>query len=275
MAILPSILFLMLGISTLCLHHEPLPQALEKLAAVTGYIEVMDEGLHRLETAEPLLSCSCMFSIHAPCRGTNLASLLEPIRRASVVVMEQCFAIAAEVNAPVVVHPGYFAWPQEERERAGEQLETVACGTLLCRTGIPGAVYGGEHGKLGVFPAQDADEPPLIDGCGFTLDVGHAHQNHCLPAFLNRPAQHYHLHDNNTGEDSHWAAGKGTIDFTAVIKAIKRTGGSPVIEVADFDGAVESLHTLGKSAVTSALLLPANRNWRRFAEKSGGFRNIL
>ena len=108
MAILPSILFLMLGISTLCLHHEPLPQALEKLAAVTGYIEVMDEGLHRLETSEPLLSCSCMFSIHAPCRGTNLASLLEPIRRASVVVMEECFAIAAEVNAPVVVHPGYL-----------------------------------------------------------------------------------------------------------------------------------------------------------------------
>ena len=75
-AVLPSILLLMLGISTLCLHHEPLPQALEKLAAVTGYIEVMDEGLHHLENSEPLLSCSCRFSIHAPCRGTNLASLV-------------------------------------------------------------------------------------------------------------------------------------------------------------------------------------------------------
>ena len=101
-------------------------------------------------------------------------------------------------------------------------------------------------GNWEYFLLKTPDELPLIDGCGFTLDVGHAHQNHCLPAFLNRPAQHYHLHDNNTGEDSHWAAGKGTIDFTAVIKAIKRTGGLPVIEVADFDGAVESLHTLGK-----------------------------
>ena len=30
--------------------------------------------------------------------------------------MRQCFAIAAEVNAGVVVHPGYFAWA-EEREK--------------------------------------------------------------------------------------------------------------------------------------------------------------
>ncbi len=245
MAILPSILLLMLGISTLCLHHEPLPQALEKLAAVTGYIEVMDEGLHHLENSEPLLSCSCRFSIHAPCRGTNLASLLEPIRRASVVVMEECFAIAAEVNAPVVVHPGYFAWP-EERERAGEQLKrSLADLSRAAREYL--VQYTVENmGNWEYFLLRSPDELPLIDGCGFTLDVGHAHQNHCLPAFLNRPAQHYHLHDNNTSEDSHRAAGRGTIDFTAVMEAIKRTGGSPVIEVADFDGAVESLRTLGK-----------------------------
>ena len=42
----------MLGISTLCLHHEPLPLALDKIAKVTGSIEVMDEGLHFLNGAE-------------------------------------------------------------------------------------------------------------------------------------------------------------------------------------------------------------------------------
>ena len=56
-----------------------------------------------------------------PAGGLIFQSLLEPIRRGSVVVMEECFAIAAEVDAEVVVHPGYFAWP-EERVKAAQQL---------------------------------------------------------------------------------------------------------------------------------------------------------
>ena len=98
----------MFGISTFCLHQEPLTTALDKISSISDHIEVMDEGLHYLENSEPLMSYSAHFSIHAPCRGTNLASLLEPIRRASVEVIEQCFLIAAEVNAGVVVHPGIF-----------------------------------------------------------------------------------------------------------------------------------------------------------------------
>ncbi|MFZ1126794.1 sugar phosphate isomerase/epimerase family protein [Methanoregula sp.] len=235
----------MLGISTLCLLGEPLPEALAKLAGITGSVEVMDEGLHRLETAEPLLSHSCTFSIHAPCRGTNLASLLEPIRRASVTVMAECFAIAAEVNAPVVVHPGYFAWP-EEREQSELQLKR-SLADLSCAAREYSVQYTVENmGNWEYFLLKTPAELPLIEGCGFTLDVGHAHQNHCLGPFLARPAQHYHLHDNDTREDSHWAVGKGTIDFAAVMTAVRKSGGTPMIEVADFDGAVESLHRLGK-----------------------------
>ena len=58
----------MFGVSTFCLHNLPLPEALEKLAAITDRIEVMDDGPHFLETAEPLLSFSGHFSIHTPCR---------------------------------------------------------------------------------------------------------------------------------------------------------------------------------------------------------------
>ncbi len=112
----------MFGVSTFCLHQEPLTTALDTIGSVSDYIEIMDEGLHYLESAEPLLSYPAKYSIHAPCRGTNIASLLEPIRKASIEVMTQCFAIAAEVNAGVVVHPGYFAWA-EEREKAERQLK--------------------------------------------------------------------------------------------------------------------------------------------------------
>ncbi|HNX17055.1 MAG TPA: sugar phosphate isomerase/epimerase [Methanoregula sp.] len=235
----------MFGISTLCLHHEPLPVALDRIAEVTGYIEVLDEGRHHLENAELLLSHSCKFSIHAPCRGTNISSLLEPIRRASIAVMEECFVIAAEVNAEVVVHPGYFAWP-EERERAGQQLKRsiAALDNAAREYSVRYTLENMENWEY--FLLKTPDELPLIDGCGFTLDVGHAHLNHCLTAFLDYPAQHYHLHDNNATGDLHWAVGKGTIDFGPVMAAVRKSGGTPVVEVEEFQGAVDSMRSLQK-----------------------------
>jgi sugar phosphate isomerase/epimerase len=186
-----------------------------------------------------------MFSIHAPCRGTNLASLLEPIRRASVEVIAECFAIAAEVNASVVVHPGYFAWPEERAEACDQLSRSLADLSAAARD--CGVEYSVENmGDWEYFFLKTPAELPLIGDCSFTLDVGHAHQNHCLGAFLERPAQHYHLHDNDSTADAHLAVGKGTIDFGPVMTSVKKSGGSPVIEVVDFDDAVASLKVLEK-----------------------------
>jgi sugar phosphate isomerase/epimerase len=233
----------MFGISTFCLHQEPLTTALEKISRVSAYIEVMDEGLHYLDSAEPLLSYSCRFSLHAPSRGTNIASLLEPIRRASVEVIGQCFSVAAEVNAGVVVHPGYSAWA-EERTRAERQL-VVSLGDLT-RLGkeysVPFYIENMENWDY--FFLKTPDELPLIGNTPLALDVGHAHQNHCLLEFLSFPAGHYHLHDNNTKEDSHVAIGEGTIDFKPVMKAVQKNTITPVIEVATFDGVQKSIRAL-------------------------------
>jgi sugar phosphate isomerase/epimerase len=187
----------MFGVSTFCLHHEPLAGALHQLSKITRYVEVMDEGLHFLEDATPLSSFSLHYTIHAPSRGVNIASLLEPIRRASVEVTGQCFEVAADVGASVIIHPGYFAW-----------------------------------------------ELDLLDGVGFALDVGHAHLNHCLPAFLEHPIQHIHLHDNDGKEDTHMPVGTGTIDFVPVMKAVDREKIIPVIEVNTLEGVVESIRVL-------------------------------
>ena len=233
----------MFGISTFCLHQESLTTALEKISRVSDYIEVMDEGLHYLESAEPLLSYSHRFSLHAPCRGTNIASLLEPIRRASVEVIEQCFSIAAEVNAGVVVHPGYFAWA-EERTRAERQLGVSLGDLTLLRKEYSIPFYVENMGNWDYFFLKTPDELSLIGDTPFALDVGHAHQNHCLLEFLSFPAGHYHLHDNNTKEDSHVAVGEGTIDFKPVMKAVQKNNITPVIEVATFDGVQKSIATL-------------------------------
>ncbi len=233
----------MLGISTFCLHRLPLPDALEKISALTDRIEIMDEGLHYLEDAEPLESYNHHFSIHAPCRGTNIASLLEPIRRASIEVMEQCMAIAAEAGASVVIHPGYFAWA-EERGKAEQQLARSVRDLTALSDEYSARFFIENMGNWDYFFLKTPEELPLIGDAAFALDVGHAHQMRCLEAFLSCPAAHYHLHDNSGKEDSHWAVGDGTIDFSAVMHTVRKSGVEPVIEVATFDGVLKSIDRL-------------------------------
>jgi len=99
-------------------------------------------------------------------------------------------------------------------------------------------------GNWEYFLLKTPEELPLIGNAGFALDVGHAHQMHCLDAFLSCPAAHYHLHDNTGKEDSHWAVGDGTIDFSAVMKTVRKSGVEPVIEVATFEGVLKSIERL-------------------------------
>jgi sugar phosphate isomerase/epimerase len=233
----------MFGISTFCLHGISLTAALDRISPITGCIEIMDEGFHYLESAEPLLSYSAKYSIHAPCRGTNIASLLEPIRRASVEVMAQCFAIAAEVNAGVVVHPGYFAWA-EERAKAERQLAKSLSDLTRLGEEISVRFFIENMGNWEYFFLKTPEELPLIGNTPFALDVGHAHQNLCLTEFLKFPASHFHLHDNEGKEDSHLALGEGTIDFGPVMKAVQKNNVIPIIEVATFDGVIKSIHLL-------------------------------
>ena len=78
--------------------------------------------------------------------------------------------------------------------------------------------------------------------------MGHAHLNHCLSDFLAHPAQHFHIHDNDGKDDTHLAIGDGTIDFLPVMKAVKKSGVVPVIEVAKFEGVETSIQRLERFA---------------------------
>jgi sugar phosphate isomerase/epimerase len=235
----------MFGISTFCLHSESLPEALDRITGITNYIEVMDEGRHFLGSAELLESYSARFTLHAPCRSVNIACLFEPIRKASVEVTGEAFAIASVIGASVVIHPGYFTWP-EERERAEGQ----------CRQSLRELREAADEYGIRFFVENMADweyfflktpeELPLIGDCGFALDVGHANQNRCLDGFLGCRVGHFHLHDNNGSGDTHSAVGEGTIDFRPVMAKVRESGVVPVIEVATFEGTVASIAKLDR-----------------------------
>jgi sugar phosphate isomerase/epimerase len=222
---------------------RPLAEALEELASLTGLIEVMDEGLHSITDTDLFTHYSQKFVIHAPFHGMNIASVFEPIRAASVRVMTDCFVVAGRIGAPVVMHPGYYAW-EPERELSDRQFSRSLQELERSAAGISVTFFFATMSNMNYFNLRTPADLPLIDGAGLTLDTGHANLNHCLPAFLKTPFRHMHLHDNKGRSDTHSPVGEGTIDFRPVMKAMRRRHATAVVEVRDFAGARRSLEML-------------------------------
>lgn len=231
------------GISSYCLISHPLEEALNVLSGITSLIEIMDEGPHFITDTEIFGSYSQDIIIHAPYHGMNIACLFEAVRKASVEVMTDCFGIAAEIGAPVVVHPGYYAWEQE-REQADRQFKKSLQELRIAADDLSLSFYFENMGDMHFFNLRTPDDLGLLEGTGFTLDTGHANLNRCLSGFLDADFCHMHIHDNNGRRDSHDAVGEGTIDFAPVIAALKRTHATSVIEVKSLEGVLSSIRAL-------------------------------
>jgi sugar phosphate isomerase/epimerase len=231
------------GISTSCLMDRPLAAALEELAPLTDLIEVMDEGLHFITDTSLFESYNQKFTIHAPFHGMNIASVFEPVRKASVQVMVDCLGVASALGAPVVMHPGYFAWEQE-REASDRQFRASLAELRAAAAERSVGFWFENMGDMNYFNLRTPADLGLIGDTGLTLDTGHANLNHCLPAFLETPFRHMHLHDNNGRSDSHSPIGSGTIDFRPVMAALRRGHATAVIEVKSIEGATASLQVL-------------------------------
>ena len=234
-----------LSLSTHCLSSLTLNEALEMLAGHTSHVEVMNDGRHYIEDTEPLLSHSFTYSIHAPARSVNIASVLEPIRRASTEIICDSIELAVSANAKTVVfHPGYYAFT-EEYEKAVSALKTSlsAISAYAEDAGVSACVEN--MGNWGYFFLKDTGDVPLVGDTPFCLDIGHANECGTLDAFLNVPFSHIHIHDNDGTSDSHAALGEGNINMTAVCEAVRRYGVScPVIECGTLDASLASKKVL-------------------------------
>jgi sugar phosphate isomerase/epimerase len=99
-------------------------------------------------------------------------------------------------------------------------------------------------GNMNFFNLRTPEHLALIGDTGLALDTGHANLNGCLPAFLETPFHHMHIHDNKGKADTHSAIGEGNIDFRAVVRALERTGATAVLEMKDFPAVLKSLKAL-------------------------------
>lgn len=233
----------MLGISTFCLHDRPLDEVLGTLSEVTDTVEIMNEAGHTLHSSEILESFSFSYSIHAPARGLNIASLHEPIRQACVRVLVDSFRIAADVDGTVVIHPGYFAWEVERGQSLAAFTKSLSELSFAARD--MGIEYFVENmGNWEYFFIRYPDELPIIGDVGFAFDVGHANLNNTIDAFLKVPIRHAHLHDNRGDDDTHLAIGEGTIPFPKVMGVLREKHAVPVVEVATFEGVMSSIRAL-------------------------------
>jgi sugar phosphate isomerase/epimerase len=232
-----------IGVSSYCLVGLPLEESLSLLSGITDLIEIMDEGYHSITDPGVFESYTQDFVIHAPYHGMNIASLHEGIRRASVGVMTDCFVIAAEIGAPVVMHPGYHAW-EMEKEAADRQFQKSLHELQSAAADRSVTFWFENMADMNYFHFRTPDDIPLLDGTGFTLDCGHANLNHCLQGFLAASFSHMHIHDNDGRRDTHNAVGEGNIDFFPVMEALRRTGSTAVIEVKDIGGVMQSLGLL-------------------------------
>ncbi|MBP2132623.1 sugar phosphate isomerase/epimerase [Methanomicrobium sp. W14] len=234
----------MYGVSTNCLLETKLEDALALLSDITSTVEIMDDGLHYLDSAEVPESFSYTYFLHAPARGVNIASQLEPIRKASVKVIKDCLKIGSDIEAKgVVVHPGYFTWTVE-KDVGVFQLEKslIEINQISDEYSMPFFIEN--MPKWDYFFLQTPEDLSLIKDFPLALDVGHAHMNNCLDEFLKAEVSHFHIHDNEGFLDSHLAIGDGNIDFAPVYEKIAESRGCPIVETATFDSAKRSVNIL-------------------------------
>ncbi len=176
------------------------------------------------------------FSVHAPFRDLNIASLNRGAYEAARGDMLRAAEIAVRIGAEVVnVHPGihgYFPaqyWPEMKRlEREVYEALTDFANPhgirIVAENLIKTNVHFEDTWTLdGIITLHDEWRAELKGVC---LDTGHAqqagHRVEDAVRMLGTRIKHLHLQDNHGGPiDEHLPLGDGTIDWPAVFAALE------------------------------------------------------
>ena len=216
-----------IGCSTCCLMDRPLEDALDLIIDHTGFAEILSDGPHDLFSCEEVChSFDLWYTVHAPVADINIASENEHLRRATIRVLEDLVELCDRLGAKqLVIHPGHI-WGEEMQSIAGQALDRSLADLAAIQPDV-GVRLAIEN--MGAWDICFFRETGFLDrladlGLGFALDVGHAHVNGNLEAFLERGgATHVHLHDNHGARDEHLACGEGEIDFGRIMAALPRS----------------------------------------------------
>ncbi|HAR45354.1 MAG: hypothetical protein A2X56_14645 [Nitrospirae bacterium GWC2_57_13] len=214
-------------------------------AAVLDQLERED-----LEKLRERLDWNPKLTLHAPFVDLNPGAIDPMVKSVTQLRFRQLLDAAAILRPRAAVfHPGYDKWRYSGRkdlwlENCLETWRTVA--DAAARIGMRVAVEN-------VFD-EDPDALALlfkkIDGpdFGFCFDTGHFNLFSKVPMekwfeSLGSRIVEVHLHDNDGTADSHWALGRGGIDFEKFFRLLKEQSAEPVytIEAHDKDDVETSI----------------------------------
>jgi sugar phosphate isomerase/epimerase len=169
-----------------------------------------------------------------------IASPYPELRERAAELFERALDVFAEVGAGRVnVHADPLTRPPED----AVERNVEAIGRLAAQAADRGMTLMLEN--LGRSFARIEDLRPIfeaVDGLAFHLDVGHANMSR-RPGEPNRTAEllqafgerlaHVHVHDNFGVDDLHLPLSVGTVDWPAVVGALKDAGydGTVTLEV--------------------------------------------
>ncbi|KLK89412.1 hypothetical protein SZ63_02035 [Methanoculleus sediminis] len=196
-------------------------EALGLISGRMGRAEILSDGPHNLFRFEEVChSFDLRYTVHAPVADINIASENERLRRAAFGVIEDLAEVCDRIGAErLVVHPGHV-WGAEMRSAAQAALDRSLddLAAVQQEVNVRFAVENMGAWEICFFRSPEFLDRLAARDLGFALDVGHAHANGNLEAFLEREgAIHVHLHDNHGSRDDHLPCGNGSIDFRRVM----------------------------------------------------------
>jgi sugar phosphate isomerase/epimerase len=217
------------------------------------------------EVRELADTCGLDIILHGPLFDTNISSLKEDIRRASVIFTQECVELASRLNANLlVVHAGSCPGdlPSSFLNKARNQLHRslLELTTVAVNSGVTIGVENkqkSENRELVLYPDEHLEivEAFRDQGVKAVLDIGHAHTANSdladYTCLLNDLIVELHLHDNNGISDDHLPLGAGSIDFASFFEAVKSIGfaGPTILELKNKPDLESSMGFLRKNGI--------------------------
>ncbi len=194
-------------------------------------------------------------TLHAPFMDMNPGAVDPMVRTVTQVRFRQLLN-AASVLKPraAVFHAAYDRWRYGGRRDIWLENSIDTWNKVMDRASGLGMRVAVEN----VFDEDPDALKMLIEtiarpGFGFCFDIGHFNLFSTLPMerwfeALGKHLVEVHLHDNEGNDDSHWALGRGSIDFDKFFALLNAHASAPVYTIEahdkdDIDASLERVQT--------------------------------
>jgi len=220
-------------------------------ASVLGQLERAD-----LEVLRDNLDWHPALTLHAPFMDLNPGAVDPMVRSATQVRFKQLLSVASVLKPRAVVfHAAYDRWRYAGKKDLWLENSMETWPRVL---DAAGKIDGMRVAVENVFDEDPEALALLIErvgnpSFGFCFDTGHFNlfSTVTMEAWFERLGKHLvevHLHDNKGDADSHWALGKGTVDFARFFQLLQQTGAKPVYtieahDVEDVEPSLEKVRT--------------------------------